>query len=142
MADLVTEENLRAFDAQSEKLRKKISSLQDYSISELLSLRAEIDARLPASSLQDMNLERELVRQYLKVQELQEESRQDEGVPYNQQAQVANSVASTLDALVKMQKDIYTSERFKAIENLLIQYIKRMPLELAEQFVAEYEALA
>ena len=35
--------------------------IDNMSVEELLALRAEIDARLPATSLKDMNLEKELI---------------------------------------------------------------------------------
>jgi hypothetical protein len=109
---------------------------------ELLDLLGEIESRLPATSLKAMDLERELVLQFLKVKELQDRVLANDAVAPNQQAQVANSVAGTLQNLVAMQAKFHTSERFKAIENLMIHYMKKLPLDVAEAFLAEYEALS
>lgn len=118
-----------------------VRGIENYSEADLYRLRAEIDAMLPQQSLSAMNLESELVTQYHTVKALQNVILTAEEVPANQKAQIANSVVSTLDALVKMQERFHTAERFKAIENLLIKHMKTMPREIAEKFVAEYEAL-
>ena len=117
------------------------SQLDTMDTDELLRLRAQIDARLPATRLSEMNLEEELVRQFLKVQALQDSVLEDDAVPANQRSQVAGQVASTLQQLVKMQSEFHTAERFKAIENLMIKYFKRLPLDVVEKFLEEYEAL-
>ena len=91
--------------------------------------------------LSDINLESELLGQYEKVCKLQKDVIDDEDTPVNQRAQVANAVASTLQQLLKMQTEFYTSERFKALEALMIKALKKMPAEAAEAFVAEYEEM-
>jgi hypothetical protein len=109
---------------------------------ELRQLRAEIDLILPPQKLQDIDLEEELVEQYQKVKRLQEDVLNDLETPANQRAQVAGQVASTLQQLIKMQTEYHTSERFKAIENILIRHIKKLPHDVAEAFINDYEALA
>jgi len=108
----------------------------------LLRLRGEIDARLPAKSLKELNLEEELVVQFLAVKSLQMSVIDDSSTPANQKAQVASQVATTLQHLVKMQSEYHTAERFKVIENLMVKYMKRLPLNVAEAFLEEYEQLA
>lgn len=115
--------------------------LEHMDVGELLALRAEIDGRLPATALKDMNLEDELVRQFLQVKALQSQVMGNDEVPANQLAQVAGQVTSTLQALVKMQDQHQTAERFKEIEGLVIKYMKKLPLEVAEAFLNEYEGL-
>ena len=104
-------------------------------------LRDEIDRRLPEDKLSQMDLTQELLSQYRLVQRLQSDVLGDEEVPANQRAQVAGQVASTLQQLVKMQSEFHNSERFRAIENLLIKSIKLMPLDAAEAFISEYEKI-
>lgn len=108
---------------------------------ELRRLRDEITGLLPPSTLASMNLETELIDQYRRVTQLQREVFEDEEIPANQKAQVAGQVATTLQQLVKMQSEFHTAERFKLLENLMIVYMRKMPLELAEQFLADYERL-
>lgn len=115
--------------------------IDNMSVEELLALRAEIDARLPATSLKDMNLEKELIIQYLKVVELQKKVLEDDETPANQLAQVANAVAGTLQNLITMQSKFHNVERFKQLENLMIKHMKSLPLEVAEAFINEYEQL-
>lgn len=105
----------------------------------LLDLRSQIDMRLPTKALSDINLERELVLQLCTVQNLQRDVLQEEGVPANQKAQTANSVAATLSALSKLQTEVHTSERLKELEQILIETLQTLPTEAAEAFLAAYE---
>lgn len=115
--------------------------LESLDVGALLKLRSEIDSLLPARALGDIDLEHELVVQFLAVKALQSDVLQDGDVAANQKAQVANAVAGTLQQLVKMQSEHYNAERFKKIEALLVKSLKLMPLDAAEVFLREYEAL-
>lgn len=126
---------------ESSKQRQQ-TDLQNLSVDELLSLRSEIDELLPARALGDIDLEHELVVQFLAVKSLQANVLQDDHTAANQKAQVANAVASTLQQLVKMQSEHYNAERFKRIEALLVKSMKLMPVEAATAFLDGYEELA
>lgn len=117
------------------------SDIQDWNVEELLNLRAEIDRLLPSTKLKEMDLEKELVLQYHKVVALQTRVLGDDRTPANQLAQVSNAVAGTLQQLVTMQAKFHTSERFKKMESLMIHYMKKLPLDVAEAFLDEYEEL-
>lgn len=121
--------------------RSRGFDLDDMTTEDLIRLHASIEAKLPPAELGSMNLERELVMQYRRILALQEDVLMDDDVPANQRAQVSNAVAATLQQLVKMQSEFHTAERFKAIENLMITYMKKLPLEVAEEFLNEYERL-
>lgn len=108
---------------------------------QLRALRAELDTLIPERSLSGMNLEDELVWQFAAIKQLQDRVMVDDATPANQKAQVANAVAGTLQNLIKMQTDYHTAERFKAIEGLMVRAMKRLPLEAAQAFLDEYEAL-
>lgn len=105
----------------------------------LLRFLDEIRATLPSTNLVDMNMEEELILQYQAVRSLQNSIFDDEGVPANQKAQVANSVASVLSSLADLQNKTYTSERFKRIETLLIRHLSKLPEETAAVFLEDYE---
>lgn len=137
---MIDEEKARAMVAWADGDQN--AALANYSLSDLYRMRAEIDAMLPPQTLASMNLEEELVRQFSTVKALQTSILDDDEVPANQRAQVAGQVASTLGQLVKMQSELHTAERFKAIESLMIKYMKRLPLDVAEAFINDYEALA
>jgi hypothetical protein len=119
------------------------STLASMSPYEVEALREALDLVSPhkAMSLADLNLEHELMLQFSRVKTLQQEILTDDEVPVNQRAQVANAVASTLQQLIKMQSEFSTAERFKAIEALMIKAMKKLPLEVAEEFLKEYGAL-
>ena len=106
---------------------------------ELLELRKEIDQRLPTSSLNDLNLEKELVLQLLTVQKLQREVLAESDIPANQKAQTVNAVAANLATLAKLQTEVYTSERLKKVEQVLISVLQEMPMEQQEAFLDAYE---
>lgn len=130
-------------------LRPKISrqgvDLDSYDEDQLLELRAEIDELLPAKRLKDINLEEELVRQLAVAQKLQRDVLRDDdfegdGTPANQKAQVLNSVASALAVLGKLQVELYSSERLKRAESVMIETISNLPKEQQVVFLDLYEA--
>lgn len=117
-----------------------VNDLDNMSLSDLLALRNQVEQRLPARDLKDMDLNRELVLQVLALQQLQSTVIKDSEVPANQQAQVANSLSAALTTLVKLQGDVFTTERLKKIEAALIETIGVLPTEAQEAFFAAYEA--
>lgn len=108
-------------------------------IANLLELRAKIDAALPALALKDMNLEEELVIQFLTAKTLQTTvvSSDEEA---NKKAQTVNTCASALQALIKMQTEFHTAERLKAIEARLIKALDKVPKKYLEEFFEWYES--
>lgn len=88
-----------------------------------------------------MDLEQELLLQYQVIRKLQNDVMDDRDVPANQRAQVANAVAASLNKLVDLQNEVYSSERFKKVETILIRHARRMPEDLAKGFLEDYEAL-
>jgi hypothetical protein len=110
-------------------------------LDQLLKYHAEIEKRLPATALKDINLEKELLLQFHTVRQLQTMTLDDEETAANQKATVANTVAATLNKLVEMQNAIYTSERFKQIEQATIRALSKLPNELAAQWLAEYKVI-
>lgn len=114
-------------------------NLDNFTLQDLLKLRADIDRRLPAKHLRDVNLERELILQHQATLELQNQVMQDSDVPANQRAQCANAVASILQQLIKLQETVHTTERLKRIEGKLIEALNGLPKEQQESFLAVYE---
>ena len=110
-------------------------------IQTLLAYRDEIDRVLPPTELSKMNMEQEMVLQFHAIRALQNDVIDDDTLPPNQRAQVANAVTSSLNKLAELQLEIYTTERFKAIENLLIRSLSKLPEETAMEFVEGYEKI-
>lgn len=113
--------------------------LDHLSIEELLQLRTQIDERLPVKRLKDMDLEQEAVIQYLTLKSLLERTLSEDDTAANQKAQVANATAGALQALDKMQRDTFTFERFKGVENALVAMLNEWPIEMTKKFFEEYE---
>lgn len=120
---------------------EKSSTIDQMAIEDLLELRAQIDQMLPAKKLADMNLEQELVVQFLTVKALQTNvlASNEEA---NKKAQVCNTVASTMQQLVKMQTELHTAERLKEIESHLIRSLNAaVPEQYLTAFFEWYEGL-
>lgn len=110
--------------------------------SELRRVKFFIDQRLPSSEIGSLNLEEELVQQYLLVKDLQDSVISDISIPANQKATVANSVASTLSQLIKLQEDLKREENLKLMEAVLIEVVKTFKDSDKEEFFSEYNRLA
>ena len=143
------EEEVQTF---SKKSRKSVDSEQNGAekapfawsslpIDLLIKYRDEITRHLPPLTLKEMNLEEEVILQYHSIRMLQTSAIDDNEIALNQRAQVANSVTSVLNKLTDMQESLYTSERFKRVENLLIRQLMKLPEAVAQEFIVEYERL-
>ena len=128
--------------ADAEKAKKTHSPHMDLTgmpVDQLLALRAQVNAALPARSLKDLDLSQELVFQVLALQAAQQKALGDDDTPTNQVAQAMNALSAALTTLVKLQSDVYTSERLKKIEHTLIETLEKLPAEAKEAFLAAYE---
>jgi len=110
-------------------------------LDELLELRNQIEQRLPAKDLKDLNLSRELVLQVLALQSLQNKVLMDDETPANQQAQVANALSGALTTLVKLQADVFKTERVKQLEAIFVDAINSLPEEAKHEAIARYTEL-
>lgn len=115
--------------------------LDGMTVDDLLELRAAVYEKLPQKSLNDLDMAQESVLQLLTLQKLQRDVADDNDVPANQRAQVGNSVTSMISNLVKMQESVYSSERFKKIEQALMQCIKNLPEDTQREFIERYEKI-
>ncbi len=123
------------------KVKRQVHDISKYSVLELLELKDLIEQRLPARSLKDMNLAEELIYQFLKTRELQSEVLFDMNIEANKQAAVVTACNSSLQHLVKLQSDLHNAERFKALEGMMIEAMKKLPVEVATAFLEEYEGM-
>lgn len=105
----------------------------------LIQYRDEITSLLPPLALSDMNLEEELLLQFHAIRSLQTTVLNDDTLPLNQRAQVANSVTNILNKLTDLQGVAYNQERFKAIELALIRSLRTLPEDVAKDFIDQYE---
>jgi len=115
------------------------TAAKSLTIDQLLEMRAQIDAQLPVKDLKDLDLSRELVLQVQALQALQRRVMEDTSTPANQIAQCANSLSSALSNLVKVQNEVYVSERLKRIEAILIDCLDTLPEKAQRRFFEQYE---
>lgn len=121
---------------------RTIHDLEGMEFSELMELRNEIDRHLPATKLSDVNLAEELVLQFQTVKHLQTDVlRVGSKVSAQQQSAVANSCATALAHLVKMQTELHTAERLKNIEQVLIQVMRDQTESVQHAFFEKYERM-
>lgn len=113
--------------------------LEAMAIDELLDMRGRIEALLPVKDIKDLNLSRELVLQVQALQALQRRVLADDDIAANQQAQCANSLSSALVNLVKVQTEVYTTERLKTIESILVECLGTLPMDTQREFLRRYE---
>lgn len=118
-----------------------LSDISKMELEELLALKAQIEEMLPPAQLTEMDLEREIVMQYHRAKALLAKVVADSSTPANQKAQVANSCAAALESLVKMQTKLYSAERMKAVEQVLIKALKTLPTATQEEFFVAYEKI-
>jgi len=118
-----------------------LTSVDQLSVEALLQLRAEIETLLPATRLEDMNLEKELVIQYQQVKVLQEKVLKDNFAEPQHKAQIINSCKGALQELVTMQTKFHTAERLKNIESRLIKSLDKVPRKYLEEFFKYYESI-
>lgn len=135
--------------AKAESLgRKKVSSmepepLKKMNVDDLRKIKAEVDTLLGVGlSMDDINLEKELVQQFTCIKNLQSTVIGDPDIPANQKAQVAGQVTSTLHKLIQMQIDMQRDERLKLIESTLLEAIESLPENVKTSFFTRYETLA
>jgi hypothetical protein len=119
--------------------KEKKLDLDSMKLDELLALRDEIDAKLPSTAIKDLDLSQELVFQFLRGKQLQTTIAQDENVPANQRAQIANSVRAALTELVKLQQSMYGTEQCRRIEAALAKALRTLPEEAQRVFYDAYQ---
>lgn len=87
---------------------------------------------------EELDLEKELLEQYNTAKQLLHDASFDETIPLNQKAQAVNSATAIIGALIKTQAELYSLERIKKIEAVLIATLKQFP-DLQESFMTAYK---
>lgn len=123
---------------KAERARMKIM-WKEMSVEELIHHMDEIRKALPPTALAEVNLEEELMLQFQAVRALQSQVLADDEQPLNQRAQVANSVQTVLSKLIEMQDKVYSTERYKAFEQIMIRHLSKLPEDVAQAFLEDYE---
>lgn len=115
--------------------------ISSYSTVELIIIRdralAEVARREP-TTLDKLNMEQEMILQLhmLKAVQGQTMARDISAVS----PQVLNAVTAALDKLSQRQIQVYSSERFKAVETVLLRVLRTLPEKVVTAFLDDYEA--
>lgn len=117
-------------------------NLDAMSEAEMRRLATRLASRLPEKSIKSLNLEEELMTQYKRVLDLQDEVIHDSEIPANQRAQVASQVASVLQQLIKLQEDLDLQTTLRNMEAALIESLQLLPDEAQKKYFEGYEELA
>jgi hypothetical protein len=126
-------------DQGRQKKPKSTYNWSLHTVDELVRFRDEITKHLPPLELKDLDMEEEVILQYHTLRSLQGNALDDTDFPLNQRVQLANSVNSCLAKMTEIQNELFSSERFKRIENVLIRQLSKLPEDVAAAFIAEYE---
>lgn len=115
--------------------------IDNLGVQDLLALKSQIDNKLPAVELSDLNLEKELVAHFLVVKETMSDAMENDEIPANQKAQLMNSCATLLTQMAKVQTELYNAERIKKIEQAVIETLKKTDGDVIATFLGIYEEL-
>ena len=91
-----------------------------------------------ATTLNDLDLDKELLDQYKAAKEVFDDVKNDDSIAVNQKAQVINTITSILQSIVKVQQELHNVEKMKLIENILIETLQKHEA-LKETFLQDYE---
>ncbi len=117
------------------------TQLEDIPVADLIDLYEGIKSALPAHKLQDIDLAQELVLQFMRVKELQSDTLSSSRSKGSDKTSAANAVATMLAHLTRLQTELHTAERYKALETIMIRQFKKLPADVVEEFINEYEQL-
>lgn len=107
---------------------------------ELIMLRAQIEQRMDNPRLREIDLEREFLVQLSAARRLQRDLVSTQANP-NQIAATMNAITTVLRDITKLRVQLHTAEKLRKIEQLLVRQLQKLPADLAEDFLAEYEAV-
>ncbi|MEY2688983.1 MAG: hypothetical protein RL375_3181 [Pseudomonadota bacterium] len=132
------------FEAEYPQKTGQLVAWEAMSAADLIAYRDQIVRVLAAKvpmKLTDLSIENELLLQFHALREMQREVIDDNEIPANQKAQVANSVGSILAKLADLQNTVYSSERFKKVENMLVRHLMALNEDVAAKFLDDYQDL-
>ena len=88
--------------------------------------------------LRDIDIGVELEHAFRIAKTLLDSCVNDSETPLNQKAQIIGALNTVLTAMVKQRTDIYSAERVRTLESVLLKALKRHP-ELSTAFLADYK---
>lgn len=88
--------------------------------------------------LKDIDIGVELEHAFRIAKTLLDACVNDSETPLNQKAQIIGALNTVLTAMVKQRTDIYSAERVRTLESVLLKVLKRHP-ELSTAFLADYK---
>ena len=115
-------------------LREKYPHLKDKD----LGAGAVLPKSADSVELKDIDIGVELEHAFRIAKTLLDSCVNDSETPLNQKAQIISALNTILAAMTKQRTDIYSAERVRTLESVLLKVLKRHP-ELAAAFLADYK---
>lgn len=113
-----------------------------YDMSELIAARDRLTEQIGDLDLGSINISDELMEQYKVIKRMLHDSANDDEIPLNQRASIANSCTTLLGQLVKMQADVWNADRLKKMEGAVFAAFKQLDkderVELGAKFLEIY----
>lgn len=116
---------------QNETLEDKLIEAED----------ALSDSEPGTETLLSLDMLAETIQLFRRTKRLLLKAMSATDVPYNQQAQIVNSLGSLTKQLGALQMRLYDSERLKKLETSLIEMLQDLPLESQNKFLERYKEL-
>ena len=116
-------------------LREKYPHLKDRD----LGAGAVLPKSATSVELKDIDIGVELEHAFRIAKTLLDSCVNDSETPLNQKAQIISALNTILAAMTKQRTDIYSAERVRILESVLLKALKRHP-ELSTAFLADYRA--
>ena len=88
--------------------------------------------------LKDIDIGVELEHAFRTAKTLLDACVNDSETPLNQKAQIIGALNTVLTAMVRQRTDIYSAERVRTLESVLLRVLKRHP-ELSTAFLEDYK---
>lgn len=107
--------------------------LKDYGLTPEY-LPPPLPTHVPKGTLQELNMEQELLNQYALAQDVQAAAIANDDCPDNQRAQTLNTTTAILKELVKMQTDLLNMVYARKLESAILTALKDMPEEVKTRF--------
>lgn len=121
-------------------LEKVVKQVRLWDVTELMGLRSAIDGLLPSSYFSDMDLLEEKRLDLRVLKEHRDTVMNNEQIAENHKTQLISAYNAAFDSYIKLEKDLYTVERVRALERAAIRALDGLSVEVKSEFLRIYQA--
>lgn len=87
----------------------------------------------------EVSISKEFYEHYEKVKGFRDRAIGDTSLEPSQQTAALNATTSILRDMVKIEKDIYNSQKFAILQQVVVDCLKKVSPELQEEVIEEFE---